>query len=82
MTVASNSQAAALCETLRLSAQRRALEAAKVNRSAAERYLLSRPADSEQASSRALVERLAGHFGVGQSSRTTRLVVVNSKVGG
>ncbi len=46
------------------------LNSARVQRSPGERALLSRDA------SRALVERLAGHRGLGQSSRTARLTVV------
>jgi hypothetical protein len=88
MTVASNKQAAALSETLRLAAAKKALESARANLSAGERMLLQlserRSADNTNASSRALVERLSGHAGVGQSSRVAVLTVVarTSRVGG
>lgn len=53
------------------------LASAVVARSPGERALLSRGADND--SSRALVERLAGHRGIGQSSRTAKLTVVSAE---
>lgn len=82
MTAASNRQAAELGEALRVAAARKALESARVAHTPGERMLLQlseRRADNHNASSRALVERLAGHRGVGESSRVARLTVVNSK---
>lgn len=71
---------AALTASLRTAATRRALEAARVERTPGERMLLAlseRRADNAHASSRALVERLSGHRGLGESSRTARLTIVN-----
>jgi hypothetical protein len=52
---------------------RRYLASSVVQRSPGERALLSRDV------SRALVERLAGHRGLGASSRTAKLTVVGGK---
>lgn len=67
-------------DSLRAAAARKALEAAAVKRSAGERMLLalSERRVANDNASRALVERLAGHPGVGESSRTAKLTVVNA----
>lgn len=69
-----------ISNALRIADQRKALERAAVKHSAGERMLLAlserRAADNQQTSSRALVERLSGHAGVGQSSRTAILTIV------
>jgi hypothetical protein len=56
-------------EALRIAEQRKALEAARVNRTPGERWLLSRPADNTQCVNVALAMRL------GSGSRTARLSV-------
>jgi hypothetical protein len=71
---------AVIARAIAAATRRKALESARAHLSAGERMLLAlseRRADNSNASSRALVERLAGHRGIGDSSRTAKLTVVS-----
>ncbi len=75
MATVVSKQSVELGSALKLAASRKALESARANLTPGERMLLAL-SEKRTDVSRALVERLSGHVGIGQSSRVAKLTIV------